>query len=293
LLAITASTHTGGRRPDELLFAEIGRGAALALENARLYEREHHIAQTLQQGLLPPTMPDPPGLDFAVAFIPMGEGTEVGGDFYDVFAKGPGYTMVIGDVCGKGAEAARLTSLCRHTLRTAAMLDDSGPSRTLALLNRAILDQTPNLQFCTVATADLRRSERGFVSATLSSGGHPSPFIARRDGSVELPNVPGTVLGVVDEPRLEEATLELEPGDTLVFVTDGIEEARCEDGSFYGAERLRDCIQRAALSGESITAAGIVRAIRSDLDAFRGSRALHDDIVILALCCEPADTRPA
>ena len=287
LLAISAAGQTDGGRPDLSLFSEIGRRAALALENARLYEREHHIAHTLQQGLLPPALPDAEGLEFAVVFVPMGEGNEVGGDFYDVFRKGDAYTAVIGDVCGKGAEAARLTALCRHTLRTAAMLDGSGPARTLALLNRAILDQTPAVQFCTVAATDLSRTSRGTVRATISSAGHPAPIVVRREGRVELPEVPGTVLGVVDDPRLEESGIELDVGDTLVFVTDGVEEARGEDGSFFGRERLEDGVRRAAGSGR-VTAAALVAAIRSDLEEFCGTRALRDDVIILAIRCTPA-----
>jgi serine phosphatase RsbU (regulator of sigma subunit)/uncharacterized protein YigA (DUF484 family) len=289
LLAISVAGDREAVRPDVSLFSEIGRGAALALENARLYEREHHIAQTLQQGLLPPALPHTPGFEFAVAFIPMGEGNQVGGDFYDVFKKGEVYTAVVGDVCGKGPEAAKLTALCRHTLRTAAMLGGAGPSRTLALLNRAILDQVPSEQFCTVAAADLLRTERGTVRATISSAGHPSPLVARRDGSVELQEVLGTVLGVVEVPRLDEMIIELEVGDTLVFVTDGVDEARSEDGSLFGLDRLRAAIERAAGSVESVTAAAIVAAIRNDVNAFCGSRELRDDVVILAIRCTPAE----
>jgi serine phosphatase RsbU (regulator of sigma subunit) len=288
LLAITVAGQPDGARPELSLFSEIGLRAALALENARLYEREHHIALTLQQGLLPPALPDPDGLEFAVAFVPMGEGNEVGGDFYDVFKKGDAYAAVIGDVCGKGAEAARLTALCRHTLRTAAMLDGAGPAQTLALLNRAILDQTPSAEFCTVAATDLVATERGTVRATISSAGHPAPIIVRREGGVELPEIPGTVLGVVDDPRLEESSIELDVGDTLVFVTDGVEEARDEDGSFFGRERLEEGIRRAAGSGRSVTAAALVAAIRTDVEAFCGSRTLRDDVIIFAIRCTPA-----
>src|SRR4051812_21448796 len=255
LLAITVDGQTTGARPDLSLYAEIGRRTALALENARLYEREHHIAHTLQQGLLPPALPDPAGLEFAVVFVPMGEGNEVGGDFYDVFRKGDAYTTVIGDVCGKGAEAARLTALCRHTLRAAAMLDGAGPAQTLALLNRAILDQAPSAQFCTVAATDFARTERDTVRATISSAGHPAPIIIRREGGVEVPQLAGTVLGVVEHPRLEESSIELDIGDTLVFVTDGVEEARDADGSFFGRERLQEGIRRSVRSGRSVTAA--------------------------------------
>ena len=285
LLAITLNDREGPRRPDVALMSEIGRVAALALENARLYEREHHIAQTLQQSLLPPALPQPPGLEFAVVFVPAGDGNEVGGDFYDVFKKADAYTAIVGDVCGKGPEAAKLTALCRHTLRAAAILDGSSPSRTLALLNRAILDQVPGADFCTVAAVDVARTRDGGVRATIASAGHPQPIVARQSGEVEVLDLKGTVLGVTEEPRLEDAGIELRVGDMLVLVTDGVEEARREDGEFYGRERLRASVQAALDSRACGSAGALVAALRDDLDTFRGSRDLRDDIVILAVRC--------
>jgi serine phosphatase RsbU (regulator of sigma subunit)/uncharacterized protein YigA (DUF484 family) len=288
LLVIAAHTEATAMRPDAELIAEIARGAALALENARLYEREHHIAHTLQHGLLPPALPQAPGFDFAVAYAPMGEGNEVGGDFYDVFATRDAYTAIVGDVCGKGPEAARLTALCRHTLRAAALFEGAGPTRTLTLLNRAILEQAPDAQFCTVAMADLTPLGSGALGVTIASAGHPATVIVRHDGAIEEPGARGTVLGVVAEPRLEEARFDLGPGDALVFVTDGVEEARSDAGVFYGRARLHAAAQRAAHG----TAAALVTAIRDDLDAFRGHRELHDDIVILVVRCSPAGGTP-
>ena len=126
-----------------------------------------------------------PGLDFAAFFAPLGDGNEVGGDFYDVFPKGRGHTALVGDVCGKGPEAAKLTALCRYTLRAAAMLDDSGPRKTLALLNRAILRQAPEAQFCTVVIADLEPTEHDTLRATISTAGHPAPLVIRGSGETE------------------------------------------------------------------------------------------------------------
>jgi serine phosphatase RsbU (regulator of sigma subunit) len=281
LLLIATDARLPFAHADITLASQIARSAGLALENAHLYEREHHIAQTLQQSLLPAAFPQASGFEFAVVFAPMGEGNEVGGDFYDVFRKGAGYAAVVGDVCGKGPGAAKLTALCRYTLRTAAMFDDSGPSQTLALLNRAIIDQAPDSHFCTVAVADLMPTPLGTVRATISTGGHPPPLVARHDGTVEAAPVKGSVLGVIAEPPLGEVTIELAAGDALIFVTDGVEEARREDGALFGHARLRASLGQALRPGAD--AAALVAAIRDDLDAFRGSLALRDDLVILAV----------
>jgi serine phosphatase RsbU (regulator of sigma subunit)/uncharacterized protein YigA (DUF484 family) len=265
-----------------------------ALERARLYEREHHIAHALQQGLLPAALPTGPGLDCAVAFAPMGEGNEVGGDFYDLFRTDEGYMVLVGDVCGKGPEAAKLTALCRYTLRTAGMLG-FGPSRTLALLNRAFLDQVPEASlFCTVAVASVVPSDSGAgVRATISAGGHAPPLVARHDGTVESPAVRGGALGIVEDPPLREIAIDLAPGDMLIFVTDGIEEARDAAGGFYGRERLIASVRRVLATGAAASASAVVAAVRSDVDAFRGDVSLPDDIVILtAGFGDPATTEP-
>jgi serine phosphatase RsbU (regulator of sigma subunit)/uncharacterized protein YigA (DUF484 family) len=257
--------------------------ARLHAETELLYEREHHIAETLQVSLLPATLPRVPGLEFAAFFAPMGDGNDVGGDFYDVFPKGRGYTALVGDVCGKGPEAAKLTALCRYTLRAAGMLADTGPGMTLALLNRAILEQAPEAQFCTVAIADLAPTGQGTLRATISTSGHPPPLLVRATGEVAELLVRGSVLGVIADPVLVEEVVELAAGDSLVFVTDGVEESRRGDGAFYGHERARAAIEQAASSGSAITAAGLVDAIRDDLDAFRGDQVQRDDVVILAV----------
>jgi serine phosphatase RsbU (regulator of sigma subunit)/uncharacterized protein YigA (DUF484 family) len=257
--------------------------ARLHAETERLYEREHHIAETLQASLLPAAFPDSPGLEFAAFFAPMGDGNDVGGDFYDVFPKGGGYTALVGDVCGKGPEAAKLTALCRYTLRAAGMLADAGPSRTLALLNRAILEQAPEAQFCTVVIADLAPTSHGTMSATISTSGHPPPLIVRSGGQVEELAARGSVLGVIPEPVLADTAVELAVGDALIFVTDGVEETRRGDGAFYGHERMCACVEEAVRSGSGATAAALIDAVRADLDEFRGDQSPRDDVVILAV----------
>jgi serine phosphatase RsbU (regulator of sigma subunit)/uncharacterized protein YigA (DUF484 family) len=257
--------------------------ARLHAETERLYEREHHIAQTLQAGLLPAAFPNAPGLEFAAAFAPMGPGNDVGGDFYDVFPKGDAYSVVVGDVCGKGPEAAKLTSLCRYTLRTSGMLTGASPRETLALLNRAILEQTPEAPFSTVAIADLSSSAPGTMRAVISTGGHPPPLIARRDGAVEELKIQGSVLGVLDHPVLAEIVAELAADDLLIFVTDGVEETKGTDDTLYGYERLRTAIEQAMQAGQGATAGQMVTAVQGDLDAFRGNRPPRDDVIILAV----------
>ena len=257
--------------------------ARLHAETDRLYEREHHIAETLQASLLPAAFPRAPGLDLAAYFAPLGDGNEVGGDFYDVFPKGSGHTALVGDVCGKGPEAAKLTALCRYTLRAAGMLTSAGPRETLAFLNRAILEQAPEAQFCTVVIADLEPTQHDTMRATISTAGHPAPLVIRGSGETEALSMQGSVLGVIEEPVLAETVVELAPGDTLMFVTDGIEETRRSDGEFYGHERIGAAIEQARRSGSGATAAELVDAARVDLDEFRGDQAPRDDVVILAV----------
>jgi serine phosphatase RsbU (regulator of sigma subunit) len=168
------------------------------------------------------------------------------------------------------------------------MFDGAGPRRTLALLNHAILEQVPDAQFCTVAIADLMPLPDGSLRGTMVSAGHPPPILVRADGAIGEPGAGGTVLGVVEEPRLEEASFELAVGDALVFVTDGVEEARSDDGDFFGRARLRASVERAVASGCD-TAAALVAAVRDDLDAFRGRRELRDDVVLLVVRCVRAD----
>ena len=108
------------------LFEDLARRAALAIDNARLYEERASVARTLQRSLLPPVLPDVPGIELAARYVAAGEGNEVGGDFYDCFRTGDGeWAVVIGDVCGKGAEAAAVTALARYTVRASATRDST------------------------------------------------------------------------------------------------------------------------------------------------------------------------
>jgi PAS domain S-box-containing protein len=246
--ALTWVNGRSGRRFDEQdveLAQELARRCATAVDNARLYRERAYIARTLQQSLLPVELPDIPGVETAARFRPTGEGNEVGGDFYDLFETGNrGWTVVMGDVCGKGPDAAAVTALARYTLRAAAMRERL-PSRSLSVLNEALLRQRDDRRFCTVAYAYIEKLDHG-ARAGISSAGHPLPLLLRADGSVEEVGAAGTLLGVVADPTLEDRAVILEPGDALVFYTDGVIESRMSSNGVLDERRLGELIATCA-----------------------------------------------
>ena len=243
--------------------AEADSRAAEASELARLVaelgDRSAALARTLQQSLLPPVLPDVPGLEVAARYQPA-EGEEVVGDFYDVFkAARASWCVVMGDVCGKGPEAATVTALAHYTLRAAASGSVS-PARVLGRLNTALLQQRPgDERFLTVALANLRLVTGGGVRATLASGGHPPPLLRRGDGSVAEACRPGMALGMFDKPPLFDTRLALAAGDSLVFYTDGVTEAR-RGHDELGLEGLSRLVASAAPGSSAAHLAAYVEA---------------------------------
>jgi serine phosphatase RsbU (regulator of sigma subunit) len=198
--------------------------AALALDNARLHEQQSHIASVLQHSLLPRSLPEITGFEAASRFLPAGEAYEVGGDFYDVFRTGSGtWTAVIGDVCGKGPEAASLTALARYTIRTASS-PGTTPSDVLRTLHESISSEHTDLRFCTAALARIQAPSngRGAARLTVALGGHPLPLILRKNGRVDSVGEPGTLLGALPSPVLADADAKLAVGDSLILYTDGM-----------------------------------------------------------------------
>ncbi|MBW3669646.1 MAG: SpoIIE family protein phosphatase [Actinobacteria bacterium] len=243
-------------------------------------ERFASLARTLQASLLPPHLPDIQGLDVAAAYRPAGAGIDVGGDFYDVFpARGTGWGVVMGDVCGKGAEAATLTALARYTVR-AAVMRARRPRNVLSLLNEAVMRQDEHGRFITVAYGALRCFEN-HVEVVVSLGGHPQPVLLRADGTASVVGRPGTVLGVVERPELFDQAVLLVPGDALVFYTDGVTEARGAEGQF-GEERLLTVVEEATGAG----AAGLVAAIEGAVNRFEGGVS-RDDLALLVVRVPP------
>jgi PAS domain S-box-containing protein len=269
-----------GRRFDEhdlALAEDLALRAAAAVENARLYEAASSIAATLQSSLLPPVLPEIPSLEIAAAYRPAGLGLEVGGDFYDVFntAEDQWYA-VIGDVCGKGAEAAAVTALARYTIRAAAVRRRS-PSAILRWLSDAMLQQQGDGdgRFCTIACAHLDVS-RSPARVTIACGGHPLPFVVRADGATEQIGAAGTLLGLVDHPVLQDRSAELHGGDTLVLYTDGLTEAGAPDHVWEPAEL--EATARATAGGPA--AATVARLVAAAVDS---APRVRDDVAVLAV----------
>ena len=245
---------------DEIeLAGDLTRRAALAIDNARLYRDRVAVARALQRSLLPPEAPVISGCDVGVSYLASGAGNEVGGDFYDVFPiDGTRWGVAIGDVCGKGAEAAAVTGLARHTIR---LLGREGRPVTevLGRLNRAILDEGPRSRFLTAIYADLLPTAAG-IQLTICAAGHPLPLVSRTDGHVRTIGEPQSLLGVLDEPDLQAQTVHLTAGETLVLYTDGVTERRFE-GRMLGEDGLAEVLRANCRLPASALASRIERAV--------------------------------
>jgi len=236
--------------------------------------RARTLARTLQQTLIPPNPPEIPGLDVAAAYRPAGTGEEVGGDFYDVFQIGEeDWVVVLGDVCGKGVDAAILTSLVRHTLR-AVTIRLPQPADALMALNQTLLTHHTD-RFCTVALLRLRRLE-GAWRLSMSLGGHPQPLLLCPGGPSRTVGEPGSLVGVLAAPDFRDTHLELAPGSTVVLYTDGVTEGRHGD-ELYGDARLR-----AVAEAHDERPSAVVEAVLADVLAFQ-SGSPRDDIALVAL----------
>lgn len=226
--------------------------AKQAAEQAEI--RAQALARTLQSTLIPPSPPVLPGLDVSAAYRPAGDGEEVGGDFYDIFQIKTGdWVVALGDVCGKGVDAAVVTALVRYTLRALTVQEDQ-PSVVLHALNDVLLAQGTE-RFCTVVLVRLRDDGDAW-SATLSAGGHPLPLHLTAAGDVHPVGVPGSLIGVLPRLRLADTEIRLKPGELLTMYTDGVTEGRRGD-AFYGEHRLLGSVvahRDAPLPAESILA---------------------------------------
>jgi PAS domain S-box-containing protein len=257
-------------------FVEIGRRLGLAIDNAQLYAERAHIASTLQAGLLPTGLPAIPGVEMAARYLPAGEASEVGGDFYDAFALGEReWSVVIGDVCGKGPEAAAVTAMARYTLRAKAVAGATGPADALALLNRAALSEST--RFLSAVVCDLRLAGDGAVEAAIACAGHPAPLVLR-GGVAEALTVGGPLVGIDHTAEWHQATVHLAPGDGLILYTDGVTEARRSYP--LSAERLGGEL---LLPGPSASAEALADAVREVAESRAPGGRLRDDVAIVAL----------
>jgi PAS domain S-box-containing protein len=271
--ALTMVSAESGRsldRSDLELAERIAERAALAVENARLYSERSEVARTLQRSLLPEALPEIPGWEIAAVYRPAGHDSEVGGDFYDFWETGDEWLMMIGDVTGKGVGAAALTSLVRHTARTASDFDPS-PSQILAHVDAA-LKRRPALSVCTALC--LRISlDRG----TIAAGGHPLPLRLRENGINEVGR-PGTLLGAFAKVDQPETPFRMRPGETLIAITDGVTDTVGAHGERFGIERLQNVL--ADMHGQSPTT--IRQHLLAALEDFQvGTQADDTAIVVM------------
>ncbi|RFC75110.1 SpoIIE family protein phosphatase [Streptomyces sp. AcE210] len=254
-------------------------------ESERERERLRRLATTLQQTLLPPALANVPGLDVA-AHYHIASVDEVGGDFYDLFSLGAGtWGLFLGDVCGKGAAAAAVTSLARYTLRAAAVYDPD-PAVVLGNLNTVLNHEYNGTdpRFCTVLFGLLTPDgDHGGFRISLAGGGHPPALLMRADGTADyLPTPGGQLIGVLPDARITTITFRLHPGDTLLLHTDGLTEAHTAvRGDRYGDDALLDFGSALAPTSAQHT----VTAIRELLETL--GTGVDDDTAVLAVSVPP------
>ncbi|MEU7878549.1 PP2C family protein-serine/threonine phosphatase [Microbispora bryophytorum] len=248
------------------------------------------LARTLQRTLLPPALPRVPGLRAAAAYHPV-SADEVGGDFYDLFPlDGDRWGFFLGDVCGKGADAAALTSLVRYTLRAAAVYD-ADPHAVLANLD-AVLQQEhaggeAPVPYCTAVFGVLEPDDDGF-GVTLATGGHPPALAVRANGVVEpIHPAGGQLIGILRDPHFAQVSARLNAGDALLLYTDGLTEARTPTGSMLDEDGLT-----AYLAAARPTSADALLTTVHDLITALG-KGVSDDTAILALSVPPATRTPS
>jgi serine phosphatase RsbU (regulator of sigma subunit) len=245
------------------------------------------LARNLQENLLPPSLTQVPGLDAAASYRPAAGGAEVVGDFYDLFrTKGPWWSTVMGDVCGKGVEAAKVTALARYTLRAEATQHLS-PATVLGHLNSALLDQRGVDRFLTAVYVTFRGTPGG-VAGRLCTAGHPPALVRRADGRVQALGRPGSLLGIFSEVRLSDVRFRLAPGDALLLYTDGATEARAPR-SEPGVPRPQfgeRALARAFAECHDLSATEVVGRLGSILDDHTRGWA-SDDTALLVLRVPP------
>ncbi|MFI7426195.1 SpoIIE family protein phosphatase [Micromonospora sp. NPDC049836] len=255
---------------------DVARRAALAIENARIHAERRRVAQTLQQSLLPPVLPVVEGIGFAAEYVPTGDDADVGGDFYDVVPLPDGrWLVVIGDVSGKGVQAAAVTGLVRDVIRV--LVGDGKPlPEVLSRLNETLVERGGG-RYCTLALAAVGPGEGRQLDVSLHLAGHDRPVLLRSAGGAAFVGTGGTALGLLDTIATPTAEIPLGPGDTLIFYTDGVTERR-RGRELFGVDRLRE--SAAPLAGYSADV--IAARLRATAIGF-SVEPPRDDIAILAL----------
>nr|WP_307865346.1 PP2C family protein-serine/threonine phosphatase [Streptomyces montanisoli] len=272
--------HRAFDESEEVFARLFAARAGAALSAARLYAEQASITDTLMRDLLPPSLHQVNGVEFAGGYRASGAAERAGGDFYDVHpGEGPGEEslVVLGDVCGKGLDAAVLTGKIRNTVQ--ALLPMAGDhQRVLDLLNGALVN-SHHTRFATMVLASVRRSA-GRVRLRLTSAGHPAPLIVRADGGVEEADTRGSLVGVLPRVTSRTVTADLAAGETCLLFTDGITEAR---GGPLGDELFGDGRLKSALAEcAGLPAEAVVERIQMLASEWVGDRR-HDDMAVVAI----------
>ena len=274
--------YLGHPRPHAFTAEQVSLAAGLAehlgvaIANAAVAAERDRVASALEANLLPPVLPRIEGVDLAARYRAAGP-SDVGGDFYDAFPLAAGrWAVVLGDVAGSGPDAAAMTGVARYSIRAIAP-SESRPAAVLGRLNDALLRQAADDRFLTAVLACLEPTDRG-VSVELASGGHPPPLILGDDESVTVVDTGGgTLLGTLSSTQLRDVPVFLAPGDALVLYTDGVVEARDDEGRQFGQDGLAALL--ATCAGRS--AAGIARRI--EVAVLAHSPDLADDMAIVVV----------
>lgn len=273
VLSVFAQEPSAFTGEDMELLLTFAVQAALAIDTAGLYGREHHVATVLQASILPDRPPTIAGLETHAFYLPVGLDAEIGGDFYDLFQMRDGRTVIaIGDVCGKGVLAATKTSMIKYSLR-GMVSAGATPAEALTELNRLVsVSEDPS----DIVTAWIGFLDVSAGSLTYADAGHPPALLHHMtDGGIERLGPTGPLLGALATSSYSEVSVVVRPGDLLLTYTDGVTEAR-RDGEFFGEDRVRDTVGRAA------TAEQAVSDLLEQLSVF-SSGVMRDDAAVLAV----------
>jgi serine phosphatase RsbU (regulator of sigma subunit) len=276
-------TDISGRTAGELVvLREVTQRVRDQQRLQQVLEDRSRVAATLQASMVPAMLPAVPGCELASRYVPAGNGGEIGGDFLDVFPLDEQtWAFVLGDVSGKGAEAAAVSAATRYTLRALAV-PGLAPAATLREVNAVLLAQTESERHCTLVHGHLRPpcpddAPDAPLRITLSLAGHHSPLVLRADGGVEEVGTLGTALALFDDPELHDADVELAPGEVLCVFTDGLVEARRGRDQF-GSERVAELLH----THRELSADGLAGAVLDAVRAFHGEE-LVDDLAMLVI----------
>lgn len=280
LVLLRRSDHAAFTEGEEVFARLFAARAGAAMSAARLYAEQASITEILMRELLPPTLHHVSGVDYAGGYRPSKDHERVGGDFYDVHpaaVEGDASLVVLGDVCGKGLQAAVMTGKIRNTMHALLPMADDH-QRMLSLLNTSLLN-TENARFATMVLASAVRTGSS-VDLRLTSAGHPAPLILRCDGRVEEVSTRGTLVGVLPSLVTQTAKVTLAPGDACLLYTDGISEARGGPlgDAMFGEERLKRTLSECA----GMPAEAVVERVQMIASQWLGG-GKHDDMAVVVI----------